>query len=729
MKKFVWTAVLCCLAGAAFAQTTLRGRVADEAGKPVAGANVWIESTTVGTATDVEGAFILNRVPAGAQTLRATSLNYDGVRIAVNGPNDNLQITLKSSPFNINEVVVTGTGTHNRLQNSPVAVDLISRRDLDRAGVTTFDNAMTALSPSFSFATNAMGSYMQLNGLPNRYILVLVDGQKLYGDVGGNTDLSRIDMGNVKRIEVLKGAASALYGSDAIGGVINIITDSHKETIRASSHTRYSAYGQFTQSLDAEVNAGWFSSQTSYQRNQSDGWQLSPYEPDSKTGELNPTDKAAVNRYYSDVASQKFTFRPSHALTLYVNGSLYDRKLIRPVSAYAYDMKYEDYTLGGGLQYTPNNRSRITMDFNTDNFEYYQYYIKKSGSFEVGDRSFQRRQRYYNINQRGAFDLGEYHRLSVGTQFQVDYIKSDSDVDGGSRDVYTAAVYAQDEIGFFGDRLQLVPGVRYVYNQAFGNRLTPKLSAMVALDRFRFRASYASGFRTPDMKQLYIRDQATRGSKTTLSLGNPDLKPETSDYYSLNAEFFNRWLTFSVTGYVNRLRNMITARDITDQITPEEAAEGINRKVRYVNSSEARVNGVEFSANASFGAGLSLGLGYSYTDTEDMDTQKPIERSSPHIATGNLNWNKRWWIVDTNVNFNGRFQSARYFVEDDSRNYNQWNLATTHRFKTWKGLTFEPGFGIENIFNFVDDRPFGVNYATLSPGRMFYVSLGITFGK
>jgi outer membrane receptor for ferrienterochelin and colicins len=138
---------------------------------------------------------------------------------------------------------------------------------------------------------------------------------------------------------------------------------------------------------------------------------------------------------------------------------------------------------------------------------------------------------------------------------------------------------------------------------------------------------------------------------------------------------------------------------------------------------------LEFSADAFLGSGLSLGLGYSYTDTEDMDTHKPIIRSSPHTATGNLNWNKRWWIVDTNVNFNGRFQSARYFENDDSRNYNLWNLATTHRFKTWNGLTFEPGFGIENIFNFVDDRPFGVNYATLSPGRMFYVSLGITFGK
>ena len=718
MKKMLSTVILCCLANVLFAQITVQGRVIDENGKPVAGANVWIEYSTIGTATDAQGVFALHRVPAGEQTLRATSLNYDGVRIPVNGPKTDLQITLKNSPFNLNEVVVTGTGTHNRLRNSPVMVDLVSKRDLDRTGIMTFDNAMMTLSPSFSFASNAMGSYMQLNGLSNRYILILVDGKKLAGDVSGNTDLARINMGNVKRIEVLKGAASALYGSEAIGGVINIITENHKDTFYGSSHTRYSKYGQFSQSINAEVNAGWFSSTTSFQRNQSDGWKLSPYQDDYET----ETVKKAVNRYYSDVGSQKFTFRPSDAFSFYAEGSLYDKKFLRSPEEYTYNMKYEDYTFGGGARYLLKNKAVLTLDLHADNFEYYQYYI--TGNAE-GTRAMQRRQKYYDANLKGVFSLGDHNRLSIGTQYQVDYIKSESDVKEGSRDVYTWSVYAQDEIKLLGNRLQFVPGARYVYNEAFGSRFTPKLSAMYSLDRFNFRASYAAGFRTPDMKELYT-ETIKNG---TLSVGNPDLKPESSNYYSLNVEFFNSWLTFSVTGYINRLKNMITTLDITDQITAEEAAAGIKKKREYINSSKAEVNGFEVSANVYFGAGLSMGLGYSYTDTEDKDTGNPIVRSSRHIATGNLNWNKRWWIVDSNINFNGRFQSKRYFEADDSRNYNLWNLSTTHRFKTWKGLTFEPGFGIENIFNFVDDRPFGVNYATLSPGRTVYVSLGITFGK
>lgn len=181
---------------------------------------------------------------------------------------------MKHSPLKLNEVVVTGTGTINKLKNSPVAIDVISQRELQNTNIPTFENAMIALNPSMSFTPNAMGSYMQLNGLSNRYILVLVDGKKLGGDVGGNVDLNRIDMGNIKRIEVLKGAASSLYGSDAIAGVINIITNKPKDLVNFSTETRLSEYGQFTQNANLYLNVGGFSSSTSFQRNQADGWQL-----------------------------------------------------------------------------------------------------------------------------------------------------------------------------------------------------------------------------------------------------------------------------------------------------------------------------------------------------------------------------------------------------------------------------------------------------------------------
>lgn len=92
-----------------------------------------------------------------------------------------------------------------------------------------------------------MGSYFTLNGMSNKYILILVDGKKVAGDVSNNTDLSRIDMSRVKRIEILKGAASALYGSDAIAGVINIITEQPKDPISVQSKTRFGGESSFSQ--------------------------------------------------------------------------------------------------------------------------------------------------------------------------------------------------------------------------------------------------------------------------------------------------------------------------------------------------------------------------------------------------------------------------------------------------------------------------------------------------
>ena len=122
----------------------------------------------------------------------------------------------------LNPVVVTGTGTHQRLKNTPAPVSVITANEIKRAGITDFQQAMTMMVPSLSFSPNAMGSYLMMNGLSNKYVLILINGRKVTGDISGNIDISQIDMSRVKRIEVLNGAASSLYGSDAIAGVINI---------------------------------------------------------------------------------------------------------------------------------------------------------------------------------------------------------------------------------------------------------------------------------------------------------------------------------------------------------------------------------------------------------------------------------------------------------------------------------------------------------------------------
>ncbi|MFT3994350.1 MAG: TonB-dependent receptor [Dysgonomonas sp.] len=722
-KKVVLTVLICCLANIVCAQITLKGKIVDESERPISNASVRLEKTTIGTVSDAAGNFELKNVPDGNYVLRATCIDFEAARLNVDKSQDNIVLTLVQSYLNLNEVVVTGTGTHRRLKDSPIAVEVISQKELKSVNIPSFENAMIALNPSLTFTPNAMGSYMQMNGLSNKYILVLVDGKKLHGDVAGNIDLSRINMNNVKRIEILKGAASSLYGSEAIGGVINIITDKHKEKIFASSNTRYSEYGQFTQGLNLEVNAGIFSSSTSYQRNQSDGWQISPNAIDSKTGDTIPTTAQASMAFYSDVLSQRFSVAASKQLSLYVEGGLYDKKLQRPATAYDYNLLYKDYTIAAGGKYLLRGNGFISLDMNTDNYNSSYVYIKDLPKKNItnGDDVFVRRQKYYNANLKGVFDLGRFNKVSVGTDYRVDYLEHATDVKDGSKDVYTAALYAQDEIRLLDGKLQLVPGIRYVYHETFKSKLTPKLAAMYSLEHFNFRASYSAGFKTPELKELYYEAIKTN----SITEGNLDLKPETSDYYTIGTEYTSGNFTASINGYINNLKNQIDK--VTVENKPEDPV-GMDRN-QYQNIGKSRIKGFDIAFNYYIGAGFSAGGGYAYVRAKNLDTDTDLERISRHTGNVNASWAKETEKSRYSVNLNGRLQSKRYFSNEWARTYQLWNLSAYHTIKNVNGISIEPGMGIENIFNFVDDRPFGSSYATLTPGRTIFISLGLKFSK
>lgn len=722
-KKVVLTVLICCLANIVCAQITLKGKIVDESERPISNASVRLEKTTIGTVSDASGNFELKNVPDGNYVLRATCIDFEAARLNVDKSQDNIVLTLVQSYLNLNEVVVTGTGTHRRLKDSPIAVEVISQKELKSVNIPSFENAMIALNPSLTFTPNAMGSYMQMNGLSNKYILVLVDGKKLHGDVAGNIDLSRINMNNVKRIEILKGAASSLYGSEAIGGVINIITDKHKEKIFASSNTRYSEYGQFTQGLNLEVNAGIFSSSTSYQRNQSDGWQISPNAIDSKTGDTIPTTAQASMAFYSDVLNQRFSVAASKQLSLYVEGGLYDKKLQRPATAYDYNLLYKDYTIAAGGKYLLRGNGFISLDMNTDNYNSSYVYIKDLPKKNItnGDDVFVRRQKYYNANLKGVFDLGRFNKVSVGTDYRVDYLEHATDVKDGSKDVYTAALYAQDEIRLLDGKLQLVPGIRYVYHETFKSKLTPKLAAMYSLEHFNFRASYSAGFKTPELKELYYYSEKAN----SVTVGNVDLKPETSDYYTIGTEYTSGNFTASVNGYVNNLKNQIDKKSV--EPLPSDPV-GLERN-EYQNIGKSRIKGFDIAFNYYIGAGFSAGGGYAYVRAKNLDTDTDLERISRHTGNVNASWAKETEKSRYSVNLNGRLQSKRYFSNEWARTYQLWNLSAYHTIKNVNGISIEPGMGIENIFNFVDDRPFGSSYATLTSGRTIFISLGLKFSK
>lgn len=718
----------------AFAQTAIKGKIIDgETGQAVEGAVIRIDRDLGGFTSNTEGEFTITGLKEGEHTLRINHISYLPAKVTVSPSDSIVVIKLEENNMNLGQVVVTGTGTHHRMANTPVPVSVITAKDLQKSSATNLEEVLTKLNPAFSFSTNGMGTTMTLNGVKQDYVLILVNGKKVAGD----DTYSRINTENIKRVEILNGAASALYGSDAIGGVINIITDEPKNTVSATSSTRLSSHQRLTESVNITAGGKKVSSYTNYKYAQAGNWQLNKYDEDGLlTGKMNSTGFRSHN------AEEKITFDVNRNLSFYARGNYYNYTTDRPENtlsqsakdpevfspAYTYDLKHESFLYGAGMKYIIDSKSYLEADFYSDNYKAEKEYMGNDDKNEAGTRTLDKKIKYYNGNVKGIFKLGKKNKLSAGTEYVYETLNSEKtkSSDPINESMYTISLYAQDEWQI-GKGFSAVGGVRYVYHRNFKSYATPNISLMYNYKGFNVRASYAGGFRTPDLSQIYTTTESSGSTK--LILPNTNLKPEKSNYFALNLEYNHARFSISATGYYNSLHDMINYRIFT----PEEAADmgyGEYSEVKQrANIDRARIAGVNVSANAYLGAGFSLGAGYAFNDAYDITQKHPLDKSLKHSGVVNLDWKHTWKFYQLSININGRIQGERYSeLYDPAPQFSLWDLNTRHKF-TLKHVILEPGIGIENIFNYKDDRPWNNNFATLTPGRSFYVSLIISFIK
>ncbi len=622
--------------------------------------------------------------------------------------------------YSIDDVVVTATGTQRRLIDSPAPIAVITAKELSNTNVTTLDEALVKLSPSFAVHTSGMGKTLSFNGLEENYYLFLENGRRLEGD----DPFSRIDLSRVKRIEILSGASAALYGTNAVGGVINIITDNPTETIVINSSTRYGSEGRLTESVNVGLNAGKFSSQTSYTYQTADSWQLSPYEEDGD--ELVASDHVASAGFNKNNVTQEFGFDANDKLKFSVNGGYYNNETDRPQSedmSYSYNILHENYNYGASASYKISDKSSLIANYYGEKFSSYNRYFKESSSHEIGDTEVNKHVKYQNANLRGIFELAENNTLSAGVEYTIDGL-DDDEVDNMKS--ATTAIYAQDEFTIV-KSLTGVVGARLTIHEEFGAHVTPNLSLMYGVGKFNLRATYAAGFRTPTLSELYA-DEYVSTKYDRVSLSNSDLNPETSNYTSFSAEYNNDWLSLSATGFYNNISNMIEYKAIESEYREESGEMVLYEMQELTNYQSAEIYGVTIAANARLGAGFTIGAGYTALDPQNNDSGKQIDKSVKNVMTANAQWSHSWGGYNLNINIDGRVNGERYYAYDDSYapTYSLWDLNTRHSFELNK-FFLEPGIGIENLFNYVDDRPYCSNYATLSPGRSVYVSLNIRF--
>ena len=658
--------------------------------------------------------------------------------------------TVTERTYNLNPVVVTGSGHHQRLKSTATPVRVLSAQEIHEQGISTFDGALTRMMPQVSMAPNSMGTFLRLNGLGNKYILILVNGQKLTGDISNNVDLNRINMARVKRIEVLDGAASSLYGSDAIAGVINIITDQPTQNlISVTSDTRISGKGQLTEAVTLDVFTHGFGSYTSFTHDRADSYQNNglEYVKGSDT-ETQPTLAPLYTGYRSNLVGQKFTYAPNDKLAFNAGLDYTYKMTDRPdtradiTGGTDYEMQYKGFRWNAGGIYKFTSKNSLQATFTADRFRYGKEYDVETKTNKVGDFILSKKQHAYEADLKSILGLVKEGTTILGANWRRDELEATSgSIDKG---VYTLAFYGQHEQKFL-QYMTATVGARYTHHETFGDRFTPKATLMYSPGAFNFRATYSAGFRAPGLDELYYHYYAVNRGKPQISFGNRSLKPEKSNYFALNAEYHTDKLLVSVTGYINRINDMVVKQniDVDDaslamlqgefpEMTAEEATK-LERYTLYQNSDKGDVKGVQVnvSANLFQGFNLSVNWAYTYARTKSENEWSVLERSIRNSATLAANYHHAWGRYALNVNLNGRLQSKTYYTGsyENAPGYGVWNLNTTHTFDCTTWALLEPSIGIDNLFDKTDHRidSSARKYALYHPGRMLTVGLKVKF--
>ena len=683
----------------------------------------------------------------------------------------------------LQEVVVTGTGTRHLLKDAPVQTEVISQKMLQQYGGKSLEDILAGLTASFAFSEGDMGSQMQMNGLGNNYILVLIDGKRIHGDVGGENDLSLIDPHNIEKIEIVKGAQSALYGSDAMAGVINIITKKHTEKgVYADNSTRYGTHNDLRQHNTVALTFGKFSSQTNFQLQRNDGWQNTA-EEFAEGMVLTDSKNKTVNKFRNWQLAERLTFQPTSALQLYAEGTYYKKNILRPrngrhpsCDVYTYDLRYNNASASvGGKWYLRGERREergekigerdvVTFDVDWNKHAYYYDYTAKHYDYvllqgeEYGDQNgewfsvamlpgqskLQSDQQRLMGQLKGIFYLPYGHTLNAGAEYRYDYLKAPERTETGTAYDWTAALYVQDELNPL-RWLNITAGLRLVENGNFGLRLTPKVSTMLSAGDFRFRLGWSQGFKAPTVKELHYRYLHLMGSSTFFNIGNIDLDPQTSNYYSANVEYRGRKLTAAVTGYVNKLDRMIALvnvpiGEIPAGVTTAYLGDGSsNVQARmYKNMDDARTSGIDVTLSYKLMKELTLNAAYSYLDTEAHLYDEKKDQTNTVIIDGTAHhkWSASAMYSHTftpcyklGVSLSTRGSSKRYYENNgDGKAFQIWRINTSHDLgKAGRMLAYRVELGVDNIFDYVDRTMHPYHLGNNTSGTTVYGTFTIKF--
>ena len=700
----------------------IKGVVMTANGEPLAGASIVVEGTNINCGSNSKGEFSLNVQKDKVYKLRVSYLGYTPRSITVPASgHPPLKIKLQPSETALNELVVTGSRYERQLKDVPVITRVISREEIETVNPVDFTTLLEYTLPGIQFYYNTMSQVPEITyqGMDAKAVLFLLDGERISGESGdSNIDYSRFNINDIERIEVVRGAASTLYDSRAIGGVINIITKKSVRPFTASMHTRYAGKKGQSYSASAGVNLHRFSSLTSFGWRKRDSY-LVKDEQGKQKEIINPdgsvtkskTDPVAFNIYgYSIMdVSQKLSYNFSDRFTGSARISYYTNKRDKYDNA-RYYQRYRDFILSGKLKWQFADNQNLDLSYIRDN------YIKDNVYVDDDERVYGNVNSTIRLYYTGIFGK---HTLSGGVDLLREDMKHHFMKDTATVHMNQYSFCLQDDWQLT-DKMNVVVGVRGDKGGSYRLHFTPKVSVLYRpLKTITLRAGYSQGYRIPNLKELY--QEFNMGGMGIMMYGNKDLKPEEGTQISASVEYDYKGLNLSVSTYHNRYKNKISY----EYISP-----GKSWNMKYVNALNVKTTGVEVTANYKLPFGLRFSGGYSYVYDYDERDGYNMSWVRPHSARLSSVYKHRFGKTTESVAFNTSWVSSitRYAYSSSDKTYTKTKYdprtlcSLNLRSELPRGIAI--GLMVDNIFNYRDKA---VDSAVQLPenGRTFVATVSI----
>lgn len=691
-------------------------------------------------------------------TLLTGSILWGGTAFAAE---ENLQ------EFSLDTMVVTATRTAMTVKETPSTVEIVDSKKLEQTQAKTLHDALKGALGVNVFNDFQGRSNVSIRGSESRHVLIMVDGKRLGGEAAYNSanawDVDRIRMEDVERVEIIRGPAGALYGSDAMGGVINVITKTPDKTT-ADINYEYGWYEDgkgagykgnlYLQGAEGnysyKINAG-LNKNRPYMDPKGSGDSMNFYgkqQPISLSVgyKFDNGNKLSVDFSKIKENNQKSTTTQTVMVpgkvwqdkiqTIYNDNKRTDYAITYQGSDDKQDWMFRAYKSVFDKHYMNQNNTRMTMG-------------GRPGAWKLQDPKIDTVKRTLSVIEgKDTFNLSDKNKLTAGFEYRKDQSEgtrlkkpNTSLADGNAHDAYDKAAinylaaYVQDEFRP-DDKWLIIPSVRFDHSDQFSNKLTSNLAATYnAADDVRIKAVVGQGYKTPTVNDLYIFWEmyaANPGGKGQFYVGNPDLKPEKSLSYELSVE--KDWgdrSTVHLGVFRNEVKDLISTY-WTGKLTDDDPDlyPGVKGDMimAYENIPEATLQGVELYGSHRLGKNIYLNAGYTFLDAKDKTNGTRLKDRAKHQVTFGVSyqpeniyaWDLSFDLV-SNIGYyfnNGDKSTMGNFVYE-TKDFTIANImASRHLNKDTKIY-----LGIDNISNHQNFGP----YSDGNLGRLYRVGMEYKF--